>query len=49
MYVFGAKFNAYCVKFMPKNPHKEPMNISSKNSETISLENVPGEHFQSDN
>jgi hypothetical protein len=34
---------------MPKNPHKEPMNISSKNPETISLENVPGEHFQSTN
>jgi hypothetical protein len=32
---------------MPKNPHKEPMNISSKNLGTIFLENVPGEHFQS--
>jgi hypothetical protein len=30
MYVFLAKFNAYCDKFMPKNPHKEPMNTSSE-------------------
>jgi hypothetical protein len=31
---------------MSKNPHKEPMNISSKNPETISLENVPGNIFK---
>jgi hypothetical protein len=30
MHVFGAKFNAYCDKFMPKNPYKEPMNTSSE-------------------
>jgi hypothetical protein len=50
MYVFLTKSNAYCDKFMPKNPHKELMNASSKKkTETISLENVPGEHFQSAN